>query len=285
MKKFLTIATTLLISTHSFADGRSAAQNLFSNLSRARQEIGENASSTLAAPTLVRGMYALSDSRGKFVGFTNEAGTLFGDSRGFIGLSAGGSKFVPLTPDQTADLRREVAANIYRDKLITVRYGAEKTRLYMFSAIDCPHCKKLEDQLRKAGDNENTTFYVIPSSLQSTSDGAAGRQQWQRVSSIWCAADAAHAWKTYWATGATPTARACSFSDAKIAEHAQERLWGILKGVGVAVHGTPAYIREDGLLLNKKTLGLPLEGAKPAYWLTGADGHSTDDFRPQRVGR
>lgn len=285
MKKFLLIATALLISTHALADGRSAAQNLFANLNRSRQEIGENASSTFVAPTLVRGMYALSDAAGKFVGFTNEAGSLFGDSRGFIGLSAGGSKFVPLTPDQTADLRREVAANIDRDKLITVRYGEEKTRLFMFSAIDCPHCKKLEDQLRKAGDNENTTFYVTPASLQSTTDGAAGRQQWQRVASIWCAADPAHAWKTYWATGATPTARACSFSDAKIAEIAQERLLGILKGVGVAVHGTPAYIREDGLLLNKKTLGLPLEVAKPAYWLTGADGHSTDDFRPQRVGR
>lgn len=285
MKKFLLIATALLISTHALADGRSAAQNLFANLNRSRQGIGENASSTFVAPTLVRGMYALSDAAGKFVGYSNEAGTLFGDSRGFIGLSAGGSKFVPLTPDQTADLRREVAANIDRDKLITVRYGEEKTRLFLFSAIDCPHCGKLEDQLRKAGDNENTTFYVIPSSLQSTSDGAAGRQQWQRVASIWCAADPAHAWKTYWATGATPTARACSFSDAKIAEHAQERLWGILKGVGVAVHGTPAYIREDGLLLNKKTLGLPLEGAKPSYWLAGVDGRSTDDFRPQRVGR
>ena len=285
MRKFLLITAALLVSTYALADGRRAAQNLFANLNRSRQEIGENASSTSAAPTLVRGMYALSDSRGKFVGFTNETGTLFGDSRGFIGLSTGGSKFLPLTPDQTADLRREVAANIDRDKLITVRYGEEKTRLFLFSAIDCPHCGKLEGQLRKAGDNENTTFYVIPSSLQSTSDGAVGRQQWQRVASIWCAADPAHAWKTYWATGATPTARACAFSDAKIAEHAQERLWGILKGVGVAVHGTPAYIREDGLLLNKKTLGLPLEGAKPSYWLAGVDGHSTDDFRPQRVGR
>ena len=118
MKKVLTIATALLISTHALADGRSAAQNLFANLNRSRQEIGENASSTFVAPTLVRGMYALSDAAGKFVGFTNEAGSLFGDSRGFIGLSAGGSKFVPLTPDQTADLRREVAANIDRDKLI-----------------------------------------------------------------------------------------------------------------------------------------------------------------------
>lgn len=244
-EKVLTITTALLISTHAFADGRSAVQHL-ANLNRSRQEIGENASSTFVAPTLVRGMYALSDAAGKSVGFTTKREPLFGDSRGFIGLSAGGSKFVPLTPDQTADLRRAAAANIDRDKLITVRYGQEKTRLFMFSAIDCPHCKKLEDQLRKAGDNENTTFYVIPSSLQPTSDGAAGHQQWQRVSSIWCAADPAHAWQTYWATGATPTARACSFSDAKIAEIAQERLWGILKGVGVALHGTPVLADVGG---------------------------------------
>ncbi len=55
-----------------------------------------------------------------------------------------------------------------------VRYGAEKTRLFLFFAIDYSCCKKLEDRLRKAGDNE--TLYVIPLSLQSASDGAAGRQ-------------------------------------------------------------------------------------------------------------
>ena len=71
MRKFLLIATALLISTHALADGRSAAQNLFANLNRSRQEIGENASSTFVAPTLVRGIYALSDAAGKFVGFTN----------------------------------------------------------------------------------------------------------------------------------------------------------------------------------------------------------------------
>ncbi len=279
MKKRLLIAVlAALASASALADGRSAAQSLFANLERAGQDIGASAANTFAAPTLVRGMYALSDPQGKFIGYANEAGTLFGDSRGFNGLAPGGSGFRPLTPPEAADLRREMVVNIDKGKLITTRYGAGQKRLFMFSAIDCPACRKVEAQLAKAGAKENTTFLVVPSSLQSS------EQQWQKVANIWCASDSERAWKTYWATGATPAAGACPVADGKIAERVSSHLWGMLKGAGLALHGTPAYVREDGLLLTKETLDLPAQPAKPAYWLAGADTGGADDFLPQPVG-
>lgn len=283
MKKHVLIAAVaVLMSASALADGRSAAKNLFANLAVGKQDLGVKVSDVFVAPTLVRGMYALSTAQGRFVGFTNEAGTVFGDSRGFSGLLQRGAGFRPLTRDEAADLRREIAANIDKSKLITVRYGEGDFKAFMFSAIDCPHCKSLEDKLRGAK-SENSTFYVIPSSLQEGNTRQGG-QQWLKVASIWCATDSERAWRTYWATGAVPSAGACPFADPKIAERAQEHLWGMLKGVGVALKGTPAYVRMDGIQLKKDTLDKPLEAAKPGYWLTGATATATD-FRPQPVGR
>lgn len=146
-----------------------------------------------------------------------------------------------------------------------VRHPHRQSALCVFSAIDCPACKKIEDQFAQNGDRENTTFFVIPSSLQDS------ELQWQKVANIWCATDSAAAWKKYWATGATPAAGACSFADGHLAEKMSYYVWDMLKGAGLALHGTPAYLREDGLLLTRATLDMPLQPSGPAYWLANVD--------------
>ncbi|WP_259583765.1 thioredoxin fold domain-containing protein [Aeromonas veronii] len=159
-----------------------------------------------------------------------------------------------------------------------MQYGQGQKRLFLFSAIDCPACKALEDKLSKAGASENTTFFVIPSSLQDN------EAQWQRVSNIWCANDSSLAWKKYWATGSTPVAGTCLFHDGHIAKKVTYHLWDMLKGAGLALHGTPAYVREDGLLLTKATLNLPLQPSKSPYWLAGLDSSDVASYWPQPVG-
>jgi len=57
------------------------------NLARAKAELNENEVNLMVAPTLVRGVYAISNQQKRFVGFTYEAGNAFGDSRGFNMLS------------------------------------------------------------------------------------------------------------------------------------------------------------------------------------------------------
>lgn len=266
-------------SVPAWADGQRAAQNLFANLANAGQSINNaRVSNTFVAPSLIRGMYVVTDQRGDFVGFTNEAGTLFGDSRGFHGLRRGEKGFRPLNTKEAVDLQKEMVVNIDKEKLITVQYGNGQRRLFLFSAIDCPACKSLEDKLAKAGASENATFFVVPSSLQSN------EAQWQRVSNIWCADDSATAWKKYWATGSTPAVSSCSFQEGHLAKKVRSYLWDMLKGAGLALHGTPTFVREDGLLLTTENLNLPLQTPKSFQWLVESNRSVITDYRPQPVG-
>lgn len=273
------------------ADGRSAVHNLFGNLARARASLSVNEATAMVSPTLVKGMYAIANQQGRFIGFTNESGTLFGDSRGFNTLS-NGSQPRPLALDELADLRAEVVAAIDFDKLPKVSFGDGGTRrLVMFSAVDCPFCKGFEDNIKKHASGLNSTIYVVPSSLQKIAQG--GLQQWQAVSRIWCADDAGAAWQTYWATHNLPQAKQCRFADPRIAEMADQQLKDILLAVGVRIVGTPQTIREDGsVIVNKPNMdhayvaatfgpaGAPLASQKPARWLAAAD----DSFQMQPVG-
>lgn len=282
----------VVISGVAFADGRSAAHNLFGNLARARASLSVNELNAMVSPTLVKGVYAIANQQGRFVGFTNEAGTLFGDSRGFNTL-ANGAQPRPLALDEIADLRAEVVAAIDYDKLPKVSFGdGGGRRLVMFSAVDCPFCKGLEDNIRKHAAGLNSTIYVVPSSLQKIAQG--GLQQWQAVSRIWCADDAGAAWQSYWTSRNLPQARQCRFADPRVAETADQQLKDILQAVGVRIVGTPQTIREDGAVIANKpnmdtsyvvntfgSAGAPQPSGKPARWLTAS---ADDSFQMQPVG-
>ncbi len=95
------------------------------------------------------------------------------------------------------DLQQEVIAAIDYDKLIKVSYGDGGGRkMVLFSAVDCGFCQRFEQDLMKKGSGVNTTFYVVPMSLQAFS--GAGVAKWQTVSRIWCADNSSAAWRKYW---------------------------------------------------------------------------------------
>ncbi len=291
--KAIGLLLAALASSSVLADGRSAAHNLFSNLARARASIGVNEATTLVGPTLVKGIYSLTNQQGRFVGFTNEAGTLFGDSRGFNFVAPNGSQPRPLNLGEIADLRGEVVAAIDIDKLPKITHGdGGGRRLVMFSAVDCPFCKVFEDNMRKQAADLNSTLYVVPSSLQKINQG--GAQQWQAVSRIWCADDAGAAWQGFWASRTIPQPRQCRFADPRVAELAEQQLRDVLMAVGVRVVGTPQFVREDGTIIVNKTemnsayiastfgpAGAPQPNTKPVRWLTAS---ADDSFQMQPVG-
>ncbi|MDR0274840.1 MAG: thioredoxin fold domain-containing protein [Burkholderiaceae bacterium] len=287
MKKYLMLIAALLVSTSAFADGRSAARRFFANLERNHLKLGNaSASNTFVAPTLVKGMYAISDQNGKFVTFINEAGTLYGAGSGFDGTFPSQPGFRPLTVHERDALRREIADSIDKSKLITARYGdGQKEKFFVFSAIDCPYCKRLEDRMRDAK-AVSMTHYYIPSSLRGNKT-QEGRQQWQKVAAIWCAADPERAWHAYWSgTAVPPPAGTCPFADPEMAESAQAYLWYMLKSAGVTLTGTPAYLQMDGRnFRDVPGTSINLEPAQSAYWLVGAPVELPMDFRPQPVGR
>lgn len=293
VKKVLIAVTGLLVATNSIADGRSAAHNLFTNLARARASLSVNEATSLVGPTLVKGIYTLSNQQGRFVGFTNESGNLFGDSRGFQVLPSNGAQPRPLTLDEINDLRAEVVSAIDYDKLPRIVFGdGGGRRLVLFSAVDCPFCKGFEDNMRKHAVGLNSTLYVVPSSLQKIAQG--GMPQWQAVSRIWCADDAGAAWQAFWTSRVIPQPRQCRFADPRTAEIADQQLKDILQAVGVRVVGTPQILREDGTAIANRSdmnsayvsatfgsAGVPPANVKPARWLTAS---AEDSFQMQPVG-
>nr|GEU28342.1 hypothetical protein [Tanacetum cinerariifolium] len=170
------LGTALLSALPALADGRSAVRNLHANAARARIILNLTEQSTQATPTLVRGVYALTDAQGKGAGYINESGTLYGDASGFRVFPADGSPPRTLTPAETAVLRGEVMQAIDYDQLIKVQYGdGGGRRMVMFSALDCGYCKLFEKHFSELGKTNNTTFYVVPLSLRSSQAGGAQR--------------------------------------------------------------------------------------------------------------
>lgn len=228
-----------------FADARSAVHNLFSNLARSNAHLGVTEKTAIATPTLVRGIYRMSNQQGQFAGYINESGTLFGDYRGLNVVPTNGARLRALTAAENAEVRAEVLASIEYEKLPKLAFGdGGNRRLLIFSAVDCPSCKVFEDGMRKYGASLNSTFYVVPSSLQSIAQG--GGKTWQTVSQIWCAPDAGAAWKSFWASRSVPQPRQCQFAEPSVAESADQQLKEILRSVGIQIDGTPQIVREDG---------------------------------------
>ncbi|WP_332855590.1 thioredoxin fold domain-containing protein [Duganella sp. S19_KUP01_CR8] len=273
------------------ADGRSATHNLLANMARANRSLGITENNSRAIPTLVRGMYVLNDNKGAFVGLINEAGTIYGDVNGFQVLSTTSTPPRKMTKEEMNDLQQEVIAAIDYDKLIKVSYGDGGGRkMVLFSAVDCGFCQRFEQDLLKKGSGVNTTFYVVPMSLQDINAGAA---KWQTVSRIWCADNSTAAWKKYWNTLDAAPGRTCEF-DPKNAEQSARHLEQVLAAVGSRVGGTPTILREDGTVLqNKPDMDLPymkknfgsdgmpkLAAAKQPQWLVAAADNANDPQQP-----
>jgi hypothetical protein len=275
------LGTALLSALPALADGRSAVRHLHANAARAHVILNLTEQSTQATPTLVRGVYALTDAQGKGAGYINESGTLYGDASGFRVFQADGSPPRTLTPAETAVLRGEVMQAIDYDQLIKVQYGdGGGRRMVMFSALDCGYCKLFEKHFSELGKTNNTTFYVVPLSLRPSQAG--GAQVWQDVARIWCDSNNGDAWKRYWASGQLPPARACAI-DARAAERSNLALQTILEAVGLPVKGTPTLLREDGVKLKVGDLRSYLKQPAPPtptaqpVWLVAENGP------PQRV--
>ncbi len=264
MKKIQATAALLLgvlISQSVLADSPTAIHNFYTNLARARTSLAATEINTVAIPTLVRGMYKLTSKQGQFISYTNEAGTLFGDAQGFKVISASGIPLRQLNLDEVAGLRAEVLSGLDYDKLIKVQHGdGGGRRIILFSAVDCPFCKKFEDAMREIDNNVNTTFYVVPSSLRSLSRGGE-LPKWQAVSNIWCAEDNGAAWLAFWGNRRIAAPRQCEFADPRNADASVQNLYAIFQAAGMNIVGTPNLVREDGVI-NRLNAGFDVAWAK-----------------------
>lgn len=247
----LVMSLLVLVPAAAHANGADATHRLFEHWRRAHIHYnGVEESSVTARPTLVHGLYALY-SHGRWVSTFNDAGTLWiGQGQIYV---LPDDRYRQISAEEKAAFRSEVLRNIAWDRLIRVKYGdGGGRRILELSAIDCPVCQRFEAALRHSEKLLNSTFYVIPSSLQEISQGA--EPTWRNVARIWCAKDNAAAWKTYWAKHELPAEQPCDWN-AGTADDAIDVVVSVLKAVGVPEPSTtPAFIIENGERLPANTV-------------------------------
>lgn len=231
--------------SNAHADGGSSLTSFQQNLAHGRLTMPFNLNNVEASPTLVKGIYVLQD-RGTdhFRAFINEAGTIFGTAAGWTRIAPNGD----LTAVELAQLRTELLANIASDQLIKVQYGdGGGRRMILFSAVDCVHCQRFEQSARKMAASLNTTFYVLPLSLQPMAT-PQGQVNWQTAATIWCSPQNDAAWLAYWKEPDPIANQSCGLTGRQTAR-AFDYLRGLLGSVGIRVQGTPEVVREDGKVM------------------------------------
>lgn len=302
MRILVTIFIAILTQGPALADGQSATRNLFTNLARSRFDtngflatLGTNINVITVMPSLVRGMYTIQkENNGSPILFTNQDGTILGARDAVFLIPIDGSSIRKMNNNELFDLRKEIMSNIYYDKLLLSRFGnGGGRRILLHSAIDCPSCRELEQVLSKQektlqsrGSSINTTFYIIPSSLQELEPD--GWNSWISVSNLWCAGDVDNAWKNYWSRKIIPKSDIghCPFSPREAAR-VNQSLGQILAGVTGAAY-YPLVIREDGAIVKFRDTkieeygpqGLPQVISASSRWLESGEVESSFKSRP-----
>lgn len=105
--------------------------------------------------------------------------------------------------------------------------GARK--LVVFSDVDCPYCRKFEEELTKV---DNITVYTFLYPIEGLHPKAV-----QTSKQIWCAPDRNKAWDNYITNGSVPN------NDGKCANPVDET---IALGAKLKVSGTPTLIFANG---------------------------------------
>jgi thiol:disulfide interchange protein DsbC len=113
---------------------------------------------------------------------------------------------------------------------ITIRQGSGARRLAVFVDPNCGYCKKFERDLASAKD---VTIYTFLYPILGADSNAKSKD-------IWCAADAAKAWRAWMIDGQLPPKTMGDKCDAKALER------NLAFGQKHRVQGTPALVFEDG---------------------------------------
>lgn len=107
--------------------------------------------------------------------------------------------------------------------------GKGERKLAVFSDVDCPYCRKFEEELEKV---DNITVYTFLYPIEGLHPKAV-----QMSKQIWCAPDRNKAWDNYISNGSVPN------NDGKCANPVDET---IALGQRLKVSGTPTLIFTNG---------------------------------------
>jgi thiol:disulfide interchange protein DsbC len=137
-----------------------------------------------------------------------------------------------LTELRTRKLNRVAVNKLPLDLSFKRVKGNGSRTLIIFSDADCPYCHRLEDELKGVSD---VTIYTFLFPIDTLHPNAA-----QKSKQIWCSADKAKAWDTFFASGKLPDNKGdCGDPVAKT-----QALGNSLK-----INATPTLIFADGTLI------------------------------------
>lgn len=134
-----------------------------------------------------------------------------------------------LTEAKMRELQKAQFDKLPFDSAIKVVKGNGKRVVAVFSDVDCPFCRRLEDELSKVTD---VTIYTFLYPIDSLHPNAA-----QKSKAVWCAPDRAKAWNELINKGIEPkNPGTCETPLPKILE----------LGARMGIRGTPALFFADG---------------------------------------
>jgi hypothetical protein len=260
------LIASLFIASAAHADAESSRRAFYAQLHAKGFDIGRDAQTTVAKETVINGVYRVTQrGSNRFVSYITENGKLSGDSSGWRVVGSN----TPLSPEDRFILMAEMVRNISPERTVKIQYGDGGGRkIILLSSLDCPFCAKMEANLARLAPSLNTTFYLVPSTLNGRDDSAL--PLWGDVAKIWCSQDSASAWKTFWATRRVPAAQQCAMNGVQAREASRE-FRDLLQSVGIKPHGSPAIIREDGRVFTPPAI-MNAAQAEELYGPTGLKG-------------
>jgi thiol:disulfide interchange protein DsbC len=95
-----------------------------------------------------------------------------------------------LTPQEAGQLFRQFLTAIPKERLVTYHFGNGAKEVLLFSAYDCPSCRKLEQELLRQQAKLNATVYIVPTALDFYGNPNAA----SNLKGVLCAPDKAAAW-------------------------------------------------------------------------------------------
>jgi thiol:disulfide interchange protein DsbC len=171
-----------------------------------------------------------------------------------------------LTAERKDTLARiDFAALPLADALKDVR-GRGSRLLAIFSDPDCPHCRRLEAELKGLSDVTIHTFLMPIASLHP--------QARAKAIAVWCAKDRLAAWQALMTRDQAPPSADCA--------HPVDRNVALAERLGVT--GTPTLIAADGRVLPGAASAEQIQA-----WISrstlSADGATTSNAAPQTSGK
>lgn len=148
------------------------------------------------AETLIQGIYRITENNAPESSYLVDENVTFvmmmtglnpGES-GFYRLAAPNFSKHPMPVDETIVIKRNALKNLDTSKLIKLKYGNGKQKIFLASALDCPGCLSLEKRLEKMRPSLNATVFIIPTIQEPTNES------YELLHRVMCSSDSSKAW-------------------------------------------------------------------------------------------